>query len=370
MRWVYVAAGLLALAASCAMSLTASGGLSSQSAPGLIAMAVVLAVGAAAIGHALAGRHVGIAIVIGLGMLAGEAGAMLQTAQRVTAAREAMRGPLAALALKRQAAVDELTKAEAAKPGPSNRSRLDAAERAKAEAEKAVRDKSADKGCRENCRLLLQAAVDSAAREVEAARSEIADHDAKQGAAITTRVEAARAALAALPAPQSATPLADNTGLPEWLLDTIEALALSLAINLPASALIALGVKMGARREPQTVDTTAVDLAYVKPADSLGRSVLPAPKAPMREAAIEAERFGVAMLRPAKGARLSPGELRAAYIGWCDANGAEPLPMSEIAPALGALFRKAGIAIGADGVAVGVKINTQLALCGREPTGA
>ena len=65
----------------------ASGGLSSPSAPGLIAMAVVLGVGAAAIGTALAGGHRGIAFVIGLGMLAGEGGAMLQTAQRVTAAQ-------------------------------------------------------------------------------------------------------------------------------------------------------------------------------------------------------------------------------------------------------------------------------------------
>ena len=104
MRWVYIGAGLLALSASCYMAVMASGGLSSPSAPGLIAMAVILGVGAAAIGTALAGGHTGIAVVIGLGMWAGEGGAMLQTAQRVTAVREAMRAPIAAQVLKRQAA--------------------------------------------------------------------------------------------------------------------------------------------------------------------------------------------------------------------------------------------------------------------------
>jgi hypothetical protein len=90
MRWVYIGAGLLAISASCYMTVVASGGIQSSSAPGLIAMAAILGVCAASIGHALAGGHTGIAVVIGLGMMAGEGGAMLQTAQRVTAAREAM----------------------------------------------------------------------------------------------------------------------------------------------------------------------------------------------------------------------------------------------------------------------------------------
>jgi hypothetical protein len=248
MRWVYIGAGLLALSASCYMAVIASGGLSSPSAPGLIAMAVVPAVGAAAIGTALAGGHTGIAVVIGLGMLAGEGGSMLQTAQRVTAAREAMRAPIAAQVLKRQAAVDELAKVETVKPAPIDRSRVDAALNAKAEAEKAVREKSAEAGCRQNCRLLLQSGVDAAQREVEAARDDVARQEADKAAASAKRIEVAKAAVAALPPPQSATPLADYTGVPEWLFDVIEALTISFAINLPASTLVALGVKMGRPR--------------------------------------------------------------------------------------------------------------------------
>ncbi len=352
MRWVFIASGLIALGASGYMTVTAAGGISSASAPGLIALAVVLSVGAASIGHALAGRHVAIAVVIGLGMLAGEAGAMLQTAERVTAAREAMRAPIAAQAMTRQAAVDERAKAEATKPIPANRTRLDAAERAKIEADKAARDKSAEKGCRENCRMLLQSAVDSAAREVEFARAELGAHDAKQATALAKRIEEAKAALAALPAPQSATPLADNTGLPEWFFDVFEALALSLAINLPASALIALGVKMGAAPRPRLIDAT-----LATPIEREPRPLLSAPTV-KRDAMAEAERFGIAMLRPDRDARLAPGDLRGAYLEWCQAADLEPLPINEIAPALGKLLRKAGIEA-RDGSAIGVAIKAR-----------
>ena len=348
MRWVYIVAGLIALAAGGYMAVVASGGLSSQSAPGLIAMGVVLAVGAASIGHALAGRHFGIALVLGLGMLAGESAAMLQTAQRVTAAREAMRAPIAALALKRQAAIDDLTKAEAVTPEAIDQSRLATAERAKARAETAVRDKAADKGCRENCRVLLQTAVDNAQREIEAARSEIASRETLQRATIAKRREMGRAAVAALEPPQSATPLADNTGLPEWLLDVFEALALSLAINLPASALIALGVKMSARAR----QSVAAKAEYRIPDLSTPRTF---PVVSKRDAMAEAGRFGVAMLRPDPEARMSPGELRGAYLDWCQAADLDPLPINEIAPALGKLFRKSGIEA-SDGYAVGVAI--------------
>ena len=69
-----------------------------------------------------------------------------------------------------------------------------------------------------------------------------------KSAASAKRIEVAKAAVAALPPPQSATPLADYTGVPEWLFDVLEALTLSFAINLPASTLVALGVKMGRPR--------------------------------------------------------------------------------------------------------------------------
>ena len=354
MRWVYIGAGLLGLSASCYMAVMASGGIQSGSAPALIAMAVILAVGAAAVGTALAGGHTGIAVVIGLGMLAGECGAMIQTAQRVTAAREASRAPMVALELKRKAALDELAKAQAAEPQPVNHARLDAAETAKADAEKAVRERSAEAGCRENCRLLLQSAVDAAQREVEAAREDIARKDADQSAAITKRIEIAKAIVAALPEPQSATPLADYTGVPEWLFDVLEALTLSFSINLPASALIALGVKMG-RKQPVEVAQREKEVPPPKATTNWKPLLLPSKPKP-RNPDDEAELFGMAMVRPGNGCRLSPSDLRAAYVDWCQNTDKEPLPIAEIAPALGKLFRNAGIEI-QDGHAVGVRIS-------------
>lgn len=361
MRSVYIGAGLLALSASCYMAVMASGGIQSGSAPALIAMAVILAVGAAAVGTALAGGHTGIAVVVGLGMLAGEGGAMIQTAQRVTAAREASRAPMVALELKRQAALDELAKAQSATPQPVDHSRLDAAETAKAEAEKAVREKSAERGCRQNCRLLLQSAVDAAQREVEAARADVARQEADQSAAIAKRAEIAKAVVSALPPPQSATPLADYTGVPEWLFDVLEALALSFSINLPASALIALGVKMGRKQEETTQKAAAPIVLEEVPsskAESNRKPLLLSSKPKSRNPDDEAEQFGVAMVRPGQGCSLSPSDLRAAYEGWCQKTDKEPLPIEDIAPALGKLFRTAGIKI-VDGCAIGVAIRTE-----------
>ena len=197
--------------------------------------------------------------------------------------------------------------------------------------------------------MLLQSAVDSAAREVEFARAELGTHDAKQATVIAKRIEDAKAALAALPAPQSATPLSDAMGLSESVLDVFEALALSLAINLPASALIALGVKMGAAPRPRLIDTTLATPIEPEPLLTLADNTV------KRDATAEAERFGIGMLKPDPKARLSPGDLRGAYLEWCQAAGLDPLPMNEIALALGNLFRKAGIEA-RDGSVIGVAI--------------
>lgn len=329
MRWVFIGAGLTALSASTTMALNAAGGLSASVAPGLIAMAFMLAVGAAAVGHALARRHVGLALVIGLGMIAGEVGAMIQTAQRVTAAREAQRAPFVALEEKRKAAIAELTAAEAAKPEPAPRTRLEAAIAGKAAAERTVAEKAAEKGCRENCRMLLQAAVDAASREAEAARVDIEKVELQQADAIATRLANAKTALAALPPPQSATPLADYSGAPEWLLDVLEALALSLAINLPASALVALGVKMspGKPAEAKTAPTPqTIEAVAVTPRD-------------------HAVRFGIEVMAPSEGS-TPVAQLHSAYVAWCRAKGHQPFAPREIGRALLDLFGRTGVEIG------------------------
>ena len=63
------------------------------------------------------------------------------------------------------------------------------------------------------------------------------------------------------------------------------------------------------------------------------------------------------MLRPDKDARLLPGDLRSAYVEWCAAADREPLPVTEIAPALGQLLKMGRIEL-VDGAAVGVAVRS------------
>ena len=128
-----------------------------------------------------------------------------------------------------------------------------------------------------------------------------------------------------------------------------------------ASTLVALGVKMGRppRREAGAAPSSAIVLEEV-PSKAEGelKPMLPSPRSVKRRSPDdEAEKFGVAMIRPAEQTRLSPSDIRGAYIDWCAEIGMEPLPMKEIAPALGKLFRSAGIEI-QNGYAWGVKIKS------------
>ena len=76
--------------------------------------------------------------------------------------------------------------------------------------------KSAERGCLENCRRLLQTQVDAASGEIVAARAEI--DRAKQS--LEVDLQAARSALATIKAPESATPLADRLGVSAWVIDS------------------------------------------------------------------------------------------------------------------------------------------------------
>src|SRR6185503_6051508 len=89
----------------------------------------------------------------------------------------------------------------------------------------AVVAKAADKGCFAICRQLLQAQVNTAAVEVAAARAEI---EAKR-AVPEDKLKQAQAALAMLPLPPSATPLADRLGITGWTLELSQAWLASLA---------------------------------------------------------------------------------------------------------------------------------------------
>ena len=149
---------------------------------------------------------------------------------------------------------------------PGTSTRLERATATKAAADQAVLLKSAEKGCRRECRALLDKAVDDAAAEVKAARAAVDGLRTKADA----ELNAARAALAALKAPASATPLADRVGLPAWVIDLLGAALGSMAANGLACGLLAFsahgrkGPDVEAMAEAQARLQSELDAAHVE----------------------------------------------------------------------------------------------------------
>ena len=135
-------------------------------------------------------------------MVSGEAYAILTTSEVTLAARDGAAAPIAELATKRKSALAELEASEAATPAPVDSTRLTAALAAKASAEAAVRDKAADKSCGENCRMLLQSAVDARpSAKLSAARAEFDEKTGKDQQ--NSMIAVQRLELRWLPYPQS-----------------------------------------------------------------------------------------------------------------------------------------------------------------------
>lgn len=334
MRFLLGIAGLIALGAATLMSVVNAGGLYAPMAPGIIAMAVILAVGSAAVSYAYGQRHAVIAVVLGCCVLLSESGAGLMTARRVMENREALRAPIAELATKRKAALAELAAIETEKPAAADSSRLTVAEAAKAAAEAAVRDKAADKGCRENCRLLLQSAVDAAQREVSAARADFEDLERQGSKKHEDRLTAARAAVAALPAARSATPLSDETGVPEWAFDIWEALALSIGLNIPGSLLIALAVGVYPKSpeeasKPDTRVSATGGRAHTTTIESrpIGK----------------VSTFMLERLEPSGRGRVEVADVYAAYGSWCSDSSKDALSAAAFGDDLQAVIEGAEI---------------------------
>ena len=243
-----IVVGAILAATSAYALVTYMGGIETVAAKTVAAMALGVVAGSIAIGT-IASR--GVAAIILLAMLSGEAYSFAGTAERIMAARAAQQAPLRDAADRHAAAVDALQAAKSAKPTPASRERLQAAERAEASAAEAVRTQAGTMGCKANCAALLQAAVDAATHEVTAARGEIAAHDAGEATRIATDVEAAQAALDRAPVPASLSPLADKLGVEPSTLDLIMAALLSLGLNGLAAALIGTGAH-GLREAPAT----------------------------------------------------------------------------------------------------------------------
>jgi hypothetical protein len=349
MRGVAIVAGVLILAAVTHVNIEAGSGYGSPLSYMMLAVAAGVGVAALVFGHAWESNRRWLAAGLVLAVIAGEAFNLTATAERMIAGREALQAPLRA----RQKALDEAVKRVADAKTAHERTkatttskRLDAANSAKAAADEAVIEKSAEHGCREHCRHLLQKAVDDAALEVAAAREELAQAVRKTEADLLS----AQAALKSTKAPASPTPLADRLGLPAWALDLFHSGLGSIAANGLAFLLIAFG----AHRPAATVQ-------IIEPLPEPRRLPRKQPKR-LSTAKEHAARFGVARLCAGEGA-TELGQIRLEYRRWASAEADGPLSDAEIAPALAEMFAKAGIEIetGETGkpMAIGVSVKEQ-----------
>jgi hypothetical protein len=352
-RGVAIVAGVLILAAVTHVNIEAGNGYGSPLSYMMLAVAAGVGVAALVFGHAWESDRRWLAAGLVLAVIAGEAFNLTATAERLIAGREALQAPLRAgqqaldEAVKRVA--DAKTAHERTKATNTSR-RLDAANLAKAAADEAVIEKSAERGCREHCRHLLQRAVDDAALEVAAAREELAQAVRKTEADLLS----AQAALKSTRAPASPTPLADRLGLPAWALDLFHSGLGSIAANGLAFLLIAFGAHR-----------PAAAVQIIEPLPEPMREPRRSPrKQPKRlpTAKEHAARFGVARLCAGEGA-TELGRIRLEYRKWANTEADGPLADAEIAPALAEMFAKAGIEIetGETGkpMAIGVSLKGQ-----------
>lgn len=239
-RTLALVAGVGILAAAAHAVIAATGGFREPHAMMVIAATVAVVAGSVAMAHATWKW----AIALALGLMFGEAYAVLSTADRIVAQREVRQAPARAAAEARQKAEERLAKAEGAK----------------AAADTAALEKAAQRDCAKNCRALLEQAKAEAATELSAARS----------------------ALGSLPAAPVAVPLAHRLRIDAATLDLIVAVLGSLAANGLGAILIAFGAHGRRPERPAVVQPApkepSPEIDGETGATDLSRSTPPSPR--------------------------------------------------------------------------------------------
>jgi hypothetical protein len=323
--------GVLLLAAVAHATVMYTGGYGTAQSWLTLAVAAGAGVGGVCTGVAWTARRRALAACFAFAIVAGEAFGFIQTAERLVTAREVLQAPLRAIEEAHGKATKRVAEAAAAvAAAPTSSRRLQDALAAKAAADAAVVAKSAEKGCAANCRALLQAQVDAAGLEVEAARAQLAKHRSEAEVELT----AAHNILAGIKAPQSPTPLADRLGLSAWAIDLVTAALGSIAANGLAICLLVFGAhhhsppRQSARQELEP--TGKAELA---PTTTAIRRM-----SPQEHVAA----FLRAALKPDPAGETSLRQLHAAYGAWACDRQLEPLSAVD----LGMQFRALVDAIG------------------------
>jgi hypothetical protein len=334
MRWAACLVGALILSAVAHVNVAATGGYGTAHSYLALAIAAGVALGAVVIGKAWSERRRGLAALLVIAICAGEAYGFIATAERLIASREATQAPLRFMADDRAQAEQRVASAIATVEAVSRETpRLKVALEAKAQSDLAVVQKSAERGCAENCRKLLQAQANAAAHEVEDARAEMT----RERTSAETELNDARATLDGIKPPTSATPLADRIGWPSWVVDLVHSALGSIAANGLACALLAFGAHHNNRlpvERPKNLEKAAEPKR--RPAN---------PTLPFDPHVDHAAAFAVARLEPAQDGGADLADVYRAYRSWCRAAGLVPLAQREIGDALLTLFKRAQLPI-------------------------
>jgi len=354
-------AGAFILLAAAHVLIIHSGGYGTPSAILTMAIAAGVICTALIVGAAWAAERRALAVLLAVFVVAGEAYGLLGTAERLVAQREGAQAPARAAQTAFEKASLRVTAAETARGAVTPTSdRLTSALGAKSAADAAVVEQAAERSCAVNCRALLQAQVDSASIEIEAARREIADRIQHADVELAT----ARAEFATMEAPRSPSPFADRVGLPAWLVDVIVAALGALGANGLGIGLIAYAAH-GRRHVDFLRLQVGNENRHEGFMDPESPEKVTAPPAPAIPDAEHAAQFAVETLKPAPEEAADLMAVFRAYVTWCRARELTPLSEAKFGAALATVFDRAGVPIEEKGgriMALGIVITSETRL--------
>jgi len=331
-RVLAIIAGALILGAVAHVTIMSTNGYGTAHA--YLTMTVAVGVAVASVICGMAPTR-GLIIFLCACIACGEAYNFLQTSNRLTAAAEAAQAPKREHAKAFAKAEADVRTAQASVDTPATSQRLKHALHAKEVADQAVIDKSAEKGCRENCRQLLQAAVDSAADEITRARAAI---EAAQRSA-KANLETAKATLAVMPAPESPTPFADRIGMPAWAFDVLVAFLGSIAANGLACGLMIFGAHRLGHKAAPPQSVPIIDITPVRVPDR------PRPRlaTATRQAIGAAFDFLHDGLEIVAGPRTEMTDAFIEYAAWCRAKALRAMDVADFVDDMEELCKRFGI---------------------------
>lgn len=321
-------------------AIMANGGYDFTSSPPMIGVACGLVVGSIAVGTCFRERRFALGLLLVLGLVAAEAYALIMTAERTLAYREARQAPLKAAAEARAKTATILADAERELAAAGESPRLARALESKRQIDGTVAAKVAEKGCAANCRALLEQQLATAQQEIDEARREWD----RTKLAVERKVIEARATLEALPVPGSISPLADRLGVEGWQIDLAAAALASLAANGLGAFLIAFAAH-GRRREEVRVIAAPQEITEAQIVSAPQAEIIAGVTLQKREARAEADQFARRAFRPDAAGRVALADIRAAYHSYCRQEGLAPLADHEIGAALNELFTEVGLLI-------------------------